>query len=131
MAKTKVETKDKADGNPPKNLNKVTKAKKTDVTARMVIQTLNRLDDSVKEVDRGNGHSLAKIRNYIMKNYGLSMPKTRQELIKEILKAEFDNGNIEMTNWDGQLNYTKRFQSTIDDDEIEDENSALKQNAEE
>lgn len=124
MAKTKSESssKGKADGNPPKNLRKVTKAKNRDVTARMIIEALNRMDADLKEGEAG--HSLAKLRGNIKKYHGLEMPKYRQELIKEIMKSEFEHGRIEMTNNDGSLNFKMRFQATINDDDIEDENTA-------
>lgn len=117
MGKTN-ETKGKAD--KPKNRQKVTKSKKkVEVSARMIIEALNHMDSELEE--EGFGHSLAKIRSYIKNYHGLSMPKYRQEMIKEIMRKEYEQERIVMTNWDDDINFTKRFQATIEDDEIPDD----------
>lgn len=122
MGRTKADSgKAAGSGIPTKKLKKVTKNKTKDVSARMIIEALNRMDEALKGDDVGNGHSLAKIRNYIRKNHGLVMSKYRQELIKDIMEREFDQGRIEMTNSDDALNFTKRFQSLVEDSEVPDE----------
>lgn len=117
MAKTK-ESPSKGAGNPSKNLQKVSKAKHRDVNARMIIESLNQSGPSK---DGKPGHSLAKIRNYIKNVYGLVMHGSTQEWIKAIMTREYNAGRIEMTNSTGKLNFTKRFQANIDNDEIEDD----------
>lgn len=117
---TKSDQSDPSDN--PKNLRKIakTKSKQADVTVRMVIRTLNDLEENRKS-DDDVGHSLAKIRGYIQHNYGLKMTKNRQELIKNIMRTEFEANRIDMANSDGKLNFTKRFVSKITDSDIEDE----------
>ncbi len=116
-AKEKETGKVNGPGNPSKKLQKVTKAKKSNgvITARMIIAALNRMDVERKEKEK-EGHSLAKIRSYINKNHGLKMTKPRQETIKMLMRNEYNKGTIQMTNYGGKLNFTMRFQATIDDD---------------
>lgn len=63
---------------------------------------------------------MATIRAYIHKHHGLVMTKKRQQLLKDVISAEFGSGNIEMSNNDGKLNFRMRFQATINSDEIDD-----------
>ncbi|KAG4074586.1 hypothetical protein HA402_004457 [Bradysia odoriphaga] len=122
-------TKEKAGaGNPPKNLNKVSK-RKSDITARMVVRALNSMDrmPERRRKDGEGGHSLAAIRSYFEEEYGLSMKrhKDRQSMLKDIIRKEVDEGRIGMVNFNGPINFTKRFEvaADVDENELESESA--------
>lgn len=59
------------------------------------------------------GITLAAIRNFVAKSYGIQMTKARQTLIRKELAKAFDEGRIKMTNDDkGVIDFTKRFKTT-------------------
>lgn len=117
MGKTKASAVEK----PEKpNLQKVQKTQRREVDAAMVIETFKSLKEEETNLEKDRGFALVTIRNHIQKTFGLRMGKARQVKVKEVMKQEYDDGRIIMTNSDGKLNFTKRF-DVIDDDEEEED----------
>lgn len=118
MAKTRNNgTADKAGaGNPPNNLKNI--AKQKDISAKMIIRALKRMPQK-EHKDGIGGHSLAAIRSYLQEEHLLGMSKERQELVKEVIRTQFSRGLIDMTNFNGPLNFTKRFAVAADVEESE------------
>lgn len=118
MPKTKNVSEDKTAKATRSQDSKVSKKKpkQLEVNAKMVIKTLNEMSKDPQ--NGGKGHSLAAIRNYIRKNYGLKMTYYRQALLKDVMEQEYLKDKIEMTNYKSPIiNFTKRFVSSEKMDE--------------
>lgn len=101
-----------------KSLSKVSKAKKPlEINRWMVIDALNQMNKPKPVIVKG--HSLAAIRGFIKRTYGLPMSYPRQELLKQIIENEFIHDRINMSNYDGaSVNFTKRFEALVGAEEV-------------
>jgi len=65
---------------------------------------------ALQKLTNVDGVSLAAIRKFISTNYSVKMDKENQTSMKQFIGKAFKERQINMTNHDGDLNYTKRFE---------------------